>query len=521
VHRGCIGARGGCRGALLTHEVMVGVGAKREPNRLLAAVMQEAGISNKGLAARVRAEAEQTGHDASPDHVSVRRWLDGVRPHDETARCIATVLSAKLGRKLSFTDLGFDAPETATEDDVVDDGAHYSANPEQAVDVLADLTSADLADSPLIKAAGWSPDVAPSIITGYMFADPLRFDQGGPVAESGAEVASRIRATVRYLMDLDFQFGGGHTRKMLLFYWKTEIVPALRQSYPDLVRREVFAAAADAAEVLGWAAYDAGRHGAAQRYFVQGLRLAREANDQLMGGQILSNLSHQANYLGNFSDAVQFARAAQAATGTNATATVSAMFLAMEARALASIGDARGCAEILHRAEQTFERSNPGEDPEWISYFDALELAGEAAHCFRDLGQPEETQRFAEQAIDLLHTPPRTRAFIGMVSAAGALSAGNVDEAVSVATAAIGQAGSLQSSRYLRYVSDFHRSITEHHASHAAVREFAELVSTSYPTLIVPGSVRTAASQGTARRAASASGPDTRPRSPVTRQRSA
>jgi tetratricopeptide (TPR) repeat protein len=500
---------------------MVRVGAQREPNKLLAAVMQEAGISNKGLAVRVRAEAEKAGHAISPDHVSVRRWLDGVRPHDDTVRCIAAALSAKLGRKLSFVDIGFDGPVVATEAGIVTDSASYPTKPEQAVDVLADLTSADLSDSPLVTAAGWVSEAAPSVITGYLFADPLRLDQGGPVAESGAEIASRIRATVRYLMDLDFQFGGGHTRKMLLFYWKTEIVPALRQSYPDLIRREVFAAAADAAEVLGWSAYDAGRHGAAQRYFIQGLRLAREANDHVMGGQILSNLSHQANYLGNFSDAVQFARAAQAATVGKATATVNTMFLAMEARALASIGDARGCGEILHRAEQMFERSNPAEDPDWISYFDALELAGEAAHCFRDLGQAQETQRYAELAIDAVRTPARTRAFIGMVSAAGALSAGNVDEAVSLATVAVDLAGSLQSSRYLLYVSDFHKAISEQHASHAAVRQFAELVGSSYPTLVLPGSVRTAASRGSVPREASASAPGTRPRSPAIQQRSA
>lgn len=497
------------------------MGAKREPNRLLAAVMQQANISNKGLASRVRTEAEKAGHSISPDHVSVRRWLDGVRPHDDTVRSIAAALSTKLGRKLTFAELGFEAPGATTEANTVEDGAQYPAKPEQAVEVLADLTSADLADSPLVTASGWVSETAPSVITGYLFGDPLRLDQAGPVAESGAEVASRIRATVRYLMDLDFQFGGGHTRKMLLFYWKTEIVPALRQSYPEFIRREVFGAAADAAEVLGWSAYDAGRHGAAQRYFVQGLRLAREAGDQLMGGQILSNLSHQANYLGNFSDAVQFARAAQAATVGRATATVNAMFLAMEARALASIQDARGCAEILHRAEQMFEQSNPTEDPDWISYFDALELAGEAAHCFRDLGQAQETRLFAANAIDAIRTPPRTRAFIGMVDAAGALSAGHLDEAVAVATAAVGLAGSLQSNRYLRYVTDFHGSLTERHASHSAVREFTELVSTSYPKLGIQGPARTAANRPTARLEASASVPGTRPLSPETQQRSA
>jgi tetratricopeptide (TPR) repeat protein len=289
-------------------------------------------------------------------------------------------------------------------------------------------------------------------------------------------------------MGLDFQFGGGHTRKMLLIYWNAEIVPALRRHYPGVIFRDVMSAAADAAQLLGWSAYDAGLHGAAQRYFVQGLRLAREANDRLMGGQILSNLSHQANYLGNFSEAIQFARAAQAATVGEASATVSAMFLAMEARALASIGDAHACAAVIHRAEQAFDRCNPGEDPDWISYFDAWELAGEAAHCFRDLGQARETRLFAAQAIDPIHTPARTRAFIDMVSAAGALQAGDLDQAVSIATDSLRLAGSLRSSRYLQYVTDLHGSLTEKNASHPSVRAFTELVRVSYPTLAIPKS---------------------------------
>lgn len=55
------------------------MGAKREPNTLLAAVMQRAGVNNKGLTIRVRAEGVKIGHGISPDHVSVRRWLDGMR----------------------------------------------------------------------------------------------------------------------------------------------------------------------------------------------------------------------------------------------------------------------------------------------------------------------------------------------------------------------------------------------------------------------------------------------------------
>jgi hypothetical protein len=448
--------------------------------------MAEAGLSNKGFAARIRATAAELDVDISPTHVDVRRWLDGVRPRTDTVRCILTVLSTKLGRAVEASDVGFDSGQDQPETDPVEKGAHYPSTSEQSVNLLENLTDADLTDRQSLVTSQWVQTATPSIITGYLVGDPISHDLALP-AGSGVSVADRIRSTTRNMMDLDFQFGGGHVRKMLLFYWKTEIVPALRGNYPELARREIFSAAADAAEVLGWSAYDAGRHGAAQRYFVQGLRLAREANDRLMGAQILSNLSHQANYLGHFKDAVQLARSALLVTGGNAPATITSMFLAMEARALASLGDARACAEVLHRAEQTFEHSNPSTDPEWIQYFDTFELAGEAAHCFRDLGMSEETQRFSAQAIDTTLTPPRTRAFIGMVNAAGALNGGELDQAVALATEAVTLADGLKSDRYLRYVSDFYRSLAGQHASHPMVRTFRDLLDEKHPQLVVPG----------------------------------
>lgn len=207
--------------------------------------------------------------------------------------------------------------------------------------------------------------------------------------------------------------------------------------------------------MLGWSAYDAGRHGAAQRFFVYALRLAREADDALLGARLLSNLSHQANYLGHYTHAVQLARAAQSAAACGSSSTTLSMLLSMEARALASLGDHRGCAVALARAEAAMEQSDPACDPVWISYFDPVELAGESAHCFRDLRRPDETRRFAALAVAPGNTPPRTRAFINMVAAMGALHGGLLDEAVETARQAVTVAGSLQSSRYRRYVRDF------------------------------------------------------------------
>lgn len=460
---------------------------EKEPNRALARVVAQAGMSNKSLASRIRMEAKRRGISASPDHVSVKRWLDGTVPHDDTIGCIAAVLSAKLGREVSFTEIGYEVKQQRSPNDVVEDGAHYPAESARAVELLDTLTSADMADSPEVMRSNWVSETAPGVITGYLFSSPTWHDGQGPLITANVAAAERIRAFTQHLMDLDFKYGGGHVRRVLLFYFRSEIVPLLREPHPDPIRREIFGAAAEVAQLLGWSAYDAGRHGAAQRYFMQGLRLAHEAEDPVIGGRLLSNLSHQANYLGRYSEALQFARAAQSGTAGRATATVNAMLLAMEARALASSGDSRMCAQVLHRAEQAFAHGDPAKDPPWISYFDALELAGEAAHCFRELGQPRETQLFAAQAIDPIGTPPRTRAFISMVTAAGAFKAGNLDQALSLATEALELIGSLQSSRYVRYLTDFHRSLAERHAHSPTVREFTEVLAKTYPRLRLTG----------------------------------
>ena len=457
---------------------------EKEPNKALARVIAQAGMSNTSLASRVRVEAKRRGIDASPDHVSVKRWLEGTRPHDDTIRCIAAVLSAKLGREVSFAEIGYELKPQSARNDVVEDGARYPAESARAVELLDTLTSADMADTPEVMRSSWVSETAPSVITGYLFSSPMWQDVQGPLITANAAAAERIRAFTRHLMDLDFKYGGGHVRRVLLFYFRSEIVPLLREPHPDPIRREIFGAAAEVAQLLGWSAYDAGRHGAAQRYFMQGLRLAREAEDPVLGGRLLSNLSHQANYLGRYNEALQFARAAQTGATGRVTATVNAMFLAMEARALASSGDSRMCAQVLHRAEQAFAQRDPAKDPAWISYFDALELAGEAAHCFRELGQ-------AARNADVRGASHRPSEYPAPDS--GVHQYGHCRRSVSGRETSmkryrsqlrlLGLTGSLQSSRYVRYLADFHQSLAERHAHNPEVRQFTELLTKTYPRL--------------------------------------
>jgi tetratricopeptide (TPR) repeat protein len=450
--------------------------AEREANRALAAVMARAKASNTGLAKRVVEIATADGKPSSTSHHAIGRYLDGMQPKADTARYIARALSESLGQRVTPAELGFTAGQGAGGNvPLVLPTLVYPKDLPGAADHLGLLTRFDDEVGTAPELSRWDDAATASVIASYLFGQNAASGgalDGGPISDPMA-----IRLTTASLMQLDFQLGGGHTRSLLLHFFRQSVLPLLSTAHGRTERgRDLLSAASELTQMLGWSAYDSGRHGAAQHYFVQGLRLAREADDNLMGARLLSNLSHQANYLGRFEEAVKLARAAQAITGPRTSSAVTSMLMAMEARALASLGETSACAAVMAKAEKALDRQNEGADPPWISYFDRVELAGEMAHCFRDLRRATETARFALLAIDPRLTPPRTMAFINMVSAAGALHAGSLDEAIATARAAVEMAGSLRSSRWRMYVRQFLRAVPELHAADARVVDLRELV---------------------------------------------
>ncbi len=456
-------------------------------NPLLKAVMDEADMSSKGLASRIKSLSEQRGDDppARPDHNRVRRWFrDGEVPKLQTQRYIAAALRSKLGREVTLAEIGFppDSSDSGSNTvDIAEDGARYPESAETSIQILTRLAEADQQDSQI--GPEWNSDTTATTITGYLLAQPLLVSE--PLDSYGGGIAAPIRATTASFMDLDFQYGGGHLRSMLLAFFQNNVLPVLKQAHPDVTRRELFSASAEVAQLLGWTSYDAGRHAAASRYFKQGLRLAREAGDHMLGGRLFANLSHQANYLGKFKEAMEYARAAQHATRGIATPTVETLYLAHEARALASLGERPTCAAVMDRAETLLDRGNPGAEPAWAAYVDAPEIAGEWAHVFRDLGQPDRSLSFVESAVQ--GTPARTQAFLRMVSAASTLQAGDPDEAVSIAHHAVDLAGPLNSARYHRYLTDFHSDLVQRHGdADPRVKSFSTTLQERYPQIHLP-----------------------------------
>ena len=99
------------------------------------------------------------------------------------------------------------------------------------------------------------------------------------------------------------------------------------------------------------------------------------------------NAVASALYLLRPAEAVDLARAAQAATTRHGSATLLSECLVMEAHGRAARNDAAACGTALARAERTFDRATREDNPARLSYFDEAYLAARMAQYFRDLGE--------------------------------------------------------------------------------------------------------------------------------------
>jgi len=345
---------------------------------------------------------------------------------------------------------------------------------ENTVEYLSALWRADL-DQPNERAAP-DPTIWPEAALDWLLhTDPRVSRQTTSGRRVGAPDIVAVQTTTAMFADLDNRYGGGHARHGLISFLSADVAALLRGRYDAATGERLFSTVAEAMLLAGWMAYDAGTHGLAQRYLVQALHLAEHGNDRRLAGSVLSAMSHQATFLGDFHQAACLARTAVVGTKDVATATMTAQFHAMEARAHAGNGDAAACDASLSAAEAAFSRRNPDDDPEWIAYFDEAELSAEFGHCFRDLGRAAGARTWAGRSVEASSdgTFARSDFFAAMVLADAHLDHGDPEPACTVALQALTIGDQLKSARCAQYVTEFRGRLAK--AGRASItRRFAE-----------------------------------------------
>lgn len=407
--------------------------------------------------------------DTLPQDASVKRriasWENGHSIPDEF---YGPLLCEALG--VSAAELGLN--HLAGQDARLLD-AHYPPTPEDAFRAVGMLWRADLNGyEPLILSEAQQPTWNEASLRWLVAPEPsFPSRPGSDSVQVGLADVAMVKSTADVFAQLDDRFGGEHARQAVVQYLSRDVAPLLTGTYTEGVGRALFSTVAEATLLAGWMSYDACHHGLAQRYLLQALRLAQDGDDRRLAGSILSAMSHQATFLGNFTEAATLARAARMGISRVATPTLMAQFHAMEARALARMGDTRACELALAEATKALESRNSGEEPEWITYFDEAELAAEAAHCFRDVNRARQAVSHAQNAMSGSHV--RSDFFATMVLADAHARAGEVEEACQVALGALDLGEQLKSSRCVSYLAEFRRSLAAAGDS-AAARDFHE-----------------------------------------------
>ena len=459
----------------------------KEENLRLRALLDEAGMSNKGLARRVVDLAAAQGvANVRCDHTSVLRWLAGEQPRPPVPKLAAIVLSDALGRQVPETELGMTPSDLPA-----DLGLCLPTRWSDTVAISTALWRADVQRRRFLVNAVFATAAVPASALRWLTSPAANPPTAIGLRQVGRADIEAIRDLTLSYREMDNRLGGGKLRPAIVSYLDDHVSRLLTSgSYTDDVGRQLAAACGELSQLAGWVAYDSDHHGLAQRYLTQALAYARHADDPALAAEVLAAQAHQALYLARSGEAIDLSRAAQAAADRHGSATLLTECLVMEAHGHAARDDARACGTALAAAERTFDRATREDDPAWLAYFDEAYLAARMAQCFRDLGEAGHAARYATRSLDMDGRYVRGRAFNLSLLATAHAAQGEPEQACHVGRQALDLTARLNSARSVRYVRDLVRRLRPRQTDVPAVRDFTAEVRERLPAAVGPAAPR-------------------------------
>ncbi|MFJ7280925.1 hypothetical protein [Kitasatospora sp. NPDC098663] len=357
-------------------------------------MIAEAGVKRSWLAREVNRLSQNDDKPTSYTHTHVQRWLDGARPNEVTAKRVVRLLGERLNRPVTLEDAGLG--ELAAFDPAV--GLDFPRDRETAIgNAITCWRTVHRRD--VLRLPSAVPAVLGSATMRWM-AVPA----DAPAPRSGERRVGQtdveeVWAAAAQAQLMDSRYGGGDWRNSNVLVCLRSAAPLLAGSYSAETGQALHSALAELSRVLGWAAMDAGHHGAADRLLIQALRLARAAGDVELGSYVLATVSLKTFLAGWPSEAADMAEAAYERGKGHAALRVLAFCKLAEARALAKAGDGAGAAAALVRCENLLSGIRPGTyDPPWIAYMTPERMATDGVEAHRDLGLTAAARRWAERA---------------------------------------------------------------------------------------------------------------------------
>jgi hypothetical protein len=442
-----------------------------EPNVLLDALIEAAGFSHSGFAARVNEHGRRHGVDLRYDHASVARWVrDHAVPRGDVPEIICEILSSRLGRAVTLASAGLDRST-----------ANRLASPSlaQAVDRAVASWRSDARsvrfqpDKPVL---GGADAIAPVFEWENPPDDYDVSSQHGNRVVTIADVQMVHEARGRY-EEMYRRVGGIPVRQRAVEFLNSRVAPLLRDSYDDPTGRMLMRAAGSLVAIAGICMYDADRQGTAQRYFFDALRLAKASCDCGFGGYIVALLANQSMCLGRHRQVIQYAETALRGARAGLSPALVSDLCTLQAKAYARLGHRAECHEQMRRAEQMAGRIRVSQEPPETGYVQPGLAELQHAEALRQLGDLAPAQAYAREALsaaELCHLRSQVHRYATL--AVILAERGEAEESTAVATTMLDKARGMESRRVRDRVLTVSRAIQAQGDSMAA-REFSERVS--------------------------------------------
>lgn len=372
----------------------------------LTVVLRLAGWSPRQLVNAINIRLASQGRSRYRlDPTAAYSWVkQGYRPRPPIPDVAAAVLSEPIGHPVAVSQL---CPGTGSTS-IISDGKAAADDLDDLTSVddvlgeLAGLTTVTAAPAGLLVGAS-GVDLTAAVASGLPGAElPARHHSDREHVPPPQ--ADLITSHVAALRRLDDRHGGGAVSLRYVGAELRNVIDLVGYAnYEPCVGRQLLASVADLAQLLGWLQFDSGHYGAAERYLLLSVSVARALDDSDRAANAIGMLSYVSAFAGHGLQALNLAEAAQRES-PHADPLTRARLLGRGATAAAAAGDAGRFQRAADGAMQLVIDCQRRDAPAFLYYLAPEQLAAEAGQGLVALAEQTTASRkhFLTRAITTL-----------------------------------------------------------------------------------------------------------------------
>ncbi len=287
----------------------------------------------------------------------------------------------------------------------------------------------------------------------------------GPRRRIGVTDVSHLTALTSLYRLADQEFGGGSLASDVGRFAQSASA-LLDHVVSDALRPHLLAAIANARDLAGWTAFDATRHSDAQRHFAAAERFAVKAGDPQLVAHIRYGQAKQMQHLRHNHDALEILHTAH--HQLDASPALTTILRGAEAASRAAIGDWDGAKRALELSSDAFTDVDPGNEPEWLGFFDKGELLAQYGRVYRDRARADrrhggDAVRWVSDAIEAFGPQNVRSTVLNQIGLASAYFLADApDLALQAGNTARQQAATLTSPRVIERIANLRRDAAQH-----------------------------------------------------------